>query len=116
MRSCRFRLLANVPGNEVSELNDVYVDNVTTVAGEAVTTVAAFSPDGSLIQRFGAPGLREGDGIVVNPTSGAVYVADAASNKVDVFKLEPPGRPTVDSLSAQTLARLRFQRGHCQPL
>ena len=49
---------ADVPENGVNERNDVYVDNVTTVAGEPVTTVAEFSTEGEkakLIQRFGAP-------------------------------------------------------------
>jgi DNA-binding beta-propeller fold protein YncE len=97
----------DLPGEE---LDDVYVENVKHVAGEQVTTVAAFSPEagkgneaegeGQLIQRFGAPGLKEGDGIAVDPASGAVYVADGASNSVDVFELEPPGTPTVESVSA----------------
>jgi DNA-binding beta-propeller fold protein YncE len=91
---------ANVPSNQVSELNDAYINNVSTVGGEKVTTVAAFDPAGSLIQRFGAPGLREATGIAVSSSSGVVYVTDAASDKVDVFALEPPGRPKVDSLSS----------------
>ena len=41
--------------NGVDERDDVYLDNVTSFAGQDVTTVAQFSPDGSLIQRFGAP-------------------------------------------------------------
>jgi DNA-binding beta-propeller fold protein YncE/Tol biopolymer transport system component len=92
-----------VAGSDVDELNDVYLDNVAIVAGEKVTTVAAFSPGGKLIQRFGAPGLKDGDAIAVDSETGAVYVADAKADKVDVFELEPRGRPTVGSLSACTL-------------
>jgi len=92
------------PLNEVSELNDVYVDDVASVAGEPVTTVAAFSSGGSPIQRFSAPNLREGDGIAVNQASGAVYVADGVSDRVDVFELERRGRPQVDALSSHELA------------
>jgi hypothetical protein len=98
---------ADVPGNSVDERNDVYVDNVTSVAGEPVTTVAEFSTEGEtpkLIQRFGAQGLREGEGVAVDSANGVVFVSDASSDKVDVFELEAPGRPTVDSLSSQSLA------------
>lgn len=100
----------NVASNEVDEENDVYVTNVADVAGEQQTTVAAFSPtegeasegegEGRPIQRFGAPGLKEGDGIAVDAASGAVYVTDGASNDVDVFELEAPARPRVSSISA----------------
>jgi hypothetical protein len=92
-----------VTSNGVDERDDVYADNVTSFAGQDVTTVAQFSPDGSLIQRFGAPELKLGDAIAVEPHSGDVYVADAVSEKVDVFTLEPPGPPTVERLSSQTL-------------
>jgi DNA-binding beta-propeller fold protein YncE len=103
---------AEAPGNSVAELNDAYVLNVATVAGERVTTVAAFGPEpegskvedrhGKLIQRFGAPGLKEGEGIAVDSQSGAVFVTDAASGRVDVFELEPVGPPKVDGISATT--------------
>jgi DNA-binding beta-propeller fold protein YncE len=103
---------ANVAGNGVDELGDVYVNNIADVAGEEVTTVAQFSPEetagpggegeGKLIQRFGAPGLKEGDGIAVDASTGAVYVSDGAANRVDVFELEPAGAPMVDSTSASS--------------
>jgi hypothetical protein len=75
------------------ELDDVYVDNVTLSPNQDHTTIAQFSPGGSLIQRFGAAGLQDGDAIAVEPHSGDVYVADAVSAEVFVFTLEPPGRP-----------------------
>jgi DNA-binding beta-propeller fold protein YncE len=102
--------LAEEPSNAVAELNDAYVVNVANVAGEQVSTVAAYAPEaeggsvvdkhGKLLQRFGAPGLREGDGVAVDSRTGTVYVADAAANAVDVFALEPSGPPTVDGSSA----------------
>jgi DNA-binding beta-propeller fold protein YncE len=110
---------AKVGPNEVNEENEVYVTNSSTVAGEQVSTVAAFGPaargpaereeaeahgEGKLIQDFGAPGLREADAIAVDPARGTVYVADAASNMIFVFGLEPSGKPVIDGLSANDLA------------
>ena len=81
---------------------DVYVDNVTSVA--------AFNAAGSLIQRFGAEGeLAKGRGVAVDPHSPAagggeaVYVVDAAKDKVLVFVPTPAGSPTVDALAAQNI-------------
>jgi DNA-binding beta-propeller fold protein YncE len=93
-----------VPGNEVDEANDVYLANVLLSAGQSVTTVAQFGPDGSLIQRFGAPGVSQGDAIAVDSKTGAVYVADAASDNVDVFTLESRGAATVEHLASETVA------------
>ena len=59
---------------------------------------------GPLIQRFGTPGLREGDAVAVDGTTGMVYVADAASDAVDVFGLEGPGAPTIEGLSVRDAA------------
>jgi DNA-binding beta-propeller fold protein YncE len=89
----------DVPGNEVDELNDAYIANLAFPGGQEATAIAAFAPDGTLIQRFGAPGLKEGDGVALDSQTGAVYVADTVSDKVDVFELEAPGRPQVDGLS-----------------
>jgi DNA-binding beta-propeller fold protein YncE len=94
------------PANQVSERDDVYVVNQAGVGNEKVSTVAQFAPEegehetGSLIQRFGAPGLSEGDAVAVDPKAGVVYVADAASGQVDVFALEPPGPPSIEAQSA----------------
>ena len=86
------------------EANDVYLANLTSVEGEDRTTVAAFTPAGEPIQRFSTKGLKDGDGIAVDSKTGAVYVADAKSDEVDVFQLEPAGPPSVSELSACTLA------------
>jgi hypothetical protein len=98
------------PSNEVDEADDAYIVNVSGVAGEKTSTVAEFGPDegthetGTVEQRFTAPELRDGDAIAVDSKTGAVYVADAASNSdnVDVFQLEKPGVPKVENLSAQS--------------
>jgi WD40-like Beta Propeller Repeat len=105
---------ASEPANGVEELNDAYVVNVAGEAGERVSTIAQFAPQhgtheqGQLIQRFGseagAPRLGNADGIAVDsgsgPSSGAVYVADATSDTVDVFELERAAAPKVADLSA----------------
>jgi DNA-binding beta-propeller fold protein YncE len=73
---------------------DVYVDNVTSIA--------AFTSGGSLIQRFGVEaGLTKGRGVAVDTQRGEVIVADA--NRVVVFGSAPPGPPMVDSVSSQNL-------------
>ena len=95
-------------GNEVNERDDAYVLNVAGAASEKITSVAAFAPEtgehetGDLIQRFSAPGLRDGDAIAADGKTGAIYVADAASNSdnVDVFELEQPGAPKVEHVTA----------------
>jgi DNA-binding beta-propeller fold protein YncE len=93
----------NEPANEVSELNDTYITNVASVAGQDATTIAAFTPQHELIQRFSANGLKDGDGIAVDSKTGTVYVSDGEDDRVDVFELEPRGAPTVGELSACTL-------------
>lgn len=89
----------DLPGNEVDEQNDVYLTNVSGGPGNRSSTLAQFSPTGQLIQRLGAPGLTEGAGVAVDPATGAVYVTDAAKDEVDLFTLEEPGAPSIDSLS-----------------
>lgn len=92
----------------VDELNDVYVDNVTGSGRSAVTTVAEFAvkqgagaqEEPEIVQRFGAPGLKRGDGVAVDARTGTVYVADSASDEIDVFELVLPGPPTIEDLSA----------------
>jgi DNA-binding beta-propeller fold protein YncE len=100
---------ADVPANGVDEENDVYVTGLESVVGEPTTSISAFSPaegegseatgEGKLVQRFSAPGLKEGEGIAVDPATGTVYVTDGASNRVDVFELEPAGKPSTSSPS-----------------
>jgi DNA-binding beta-propeller fold protein YncE len=75
---------------------DVYIDNQTSIA--------AFSADGSLIQRFGSEQLSAGTGVAIDSSTGDVYVADAKANRVNVFEPERAGPPTVDSLAFQNLS------------
>ena len=72
----------------------VYVDNGSSVG--------AFDPSGSLIRRFGEGHLTGGAGVAVD-AKGDVYVADRASDEVDVFTPAPAGPPAVDRLEAQNL-------------
>ncbi len=57
--------------------NDVYADNETSVA--------AYTPSGSLIERFGSGQLGVSEGVAVSSSTGTVYASDAANNAVDVF-------------------------------
>ncbi len=57
--------------------NEVYIDNETSVA--------RYTPNGVLLERFGAGDLTSGSGIGVDSATGTVYVADAAANGVAVF-------------------------------
>jgi hypothetical protein len=73
--------------------DDVYIDNVTTV-GKFSTTGST----STLIERFGAGHLMSGSGIAVSSASGGVYVADATTDAVDIFILQPTP-PTIDNTS-----------------
>ncbi|HUA10398.1 MAG TPA: hypothetical protein VMA83_00155 [Solirubrobacteraceae bacterium] len=90
----------DIPAEEVDEQNDAYITNVKTEQGKQTSSIAQFDSEGHLIQRFTAAGLQEAAGIAINSTDGQVYVPDAASNTIDVFTLEPPAAPTIDSESA----------------
>ena len=56
---------------------DVYADNETSVA--------AYTPSGSLIERFGSGQLGVSEGVAVSASTGTVYASDAANDTVDVF-------------------------------
>lgn len=99
-------------GPEVAGEEDAFITNVASVGGEQVSSVAVFSPQSGEaesrerpIQRLVAPNSKEADAIAVDATTGAIYVAGAASDNVDVFDLEPRGHPTVSDLSAQTACK-----------
>jgi hypothetical protein len=76
--------------------NDLYVDNVTNVA--------RFTSEGDLLERFGAGQLKEGTGVGVNSAAEAVYVADAATNTVEIYEPAPPASPTIESESISDVA------------
>ena len=95
----------DVPANRVDEQNDVYLTNLTGAPGDRTSTVAQFGPDGSLLQRLNTPtAIKEAAGVAVNPSTGAVYVTDAAAGDVDIFTLQEPGAATIDSLSVQDVS------------
>jgi hypothetical protein len=75
---------------------DVYVGQTTRVA--------RFTSTGSLVERFGEGDLTSTSGIAVNSTSGTVYAADSLANTIDVFPLELPGKPTIESISVSHVA------------
>jgi hypothetical protein len=79
-----------------SSTNDLYVDNVTTVA--------RFTSEGALLERFGAGQLQEGTGVGVNSATEAVYVADSADDAVHVYQPAPPASPTIESESVSDVA------------
>jgi NHL repeat len=56
---------------------DVYVDHETSVA--------AYSPSGFPVERFGSAQMQASEGIAVNSATGTVYTANAGSQEVDVF-------------------------------
>jgi len=71
--------------------NNVYVDNATSVA--------AFTPAGTLIQRFGSEQLKGGGGhgVAVDAETNGVFVADTALGQIDVYKPSEPGPPVVET-------------------
>jgi hypothetical protein len=83
--------------------NDVYVDNLTSVA--------TYGPNGALIERLGAGDLTHGAGLAVQAGDGNLYVADAATGKIDVFVPEPAGAPDVDEVSVGTITTTAAELG-----
>lgn len=73
--------------------NDVYVSHEGSIS--------AYGSNGNFVERFGEGHLEGGRGVAVNSGTGQLYVADATTNTVVVFKLEEEAAPpTVDQLSA----------------
>ncbi len=72
-------------------IDTAYVDNLTTVA--------AFSPAGTELERLakegGAEHLIEGAGVGVDATTQFLYVADHAADRVVVFGPQLPGPPSI---------------------
>ncbi len=87
--------------------NDAYIDNETSVG--------VFSSKGTLLERFGSESLKAGTGLAVDSssTNELVYVADSATDTVNVFELEPSSPPVVGSVwssnAASTSATLNAQ-------
>jgi len=85
-------IAADVASGEAS--NDILVDNGSSVA--------AFTSAGSLIQRFGAEQLKDGDGtgLAIDSATGEVLVADvdaaAKTGRIDAFVPEKEGAPVIE--------------------
>jgi DNA-binding beta-propeller fold protein YncE len=90
-----------VPSGVAVDLSsgDVYIDNA-----DGANAVGHFTSNGSLSESFGSEHLSKGSGITVNAQTGAVYIADSASNVVDVFPLEPLSPPRVEDESTFDVA------------
>ncbi len=72
---------------------DVYLDNVGSVA--------AYTAEGVLVQRFGEGHIGSGNGIAVDTETGEVLVPDAADDRVAVFDSEDaPQAAVVDGVAA----------------
>ena len=100
------------PGEDAAERNDVYTVSLTGAGAEKVTTVSEFAGEtahpgeaGELIQSLALPlntaDSSEGTGVALNGATGDLYVVDAASGAVDVYKFAPKGPPGVSGLSAE---------------
>jgi DNA-binding beta-propeller fold protein YncE len=61
---------------------DVTNDDLYVSEGQQVTS---YEPEARVIQRFGSGHLSAGGGIAIDPSTGAVYVADRAANRIVVF-------------------------------
>jgi hypothetical protein len=87
----------NTSGAAVDSSNeDVYLDNLSSVAD--------YTPEGVLIQRFGSGELVSGSGVAVDALHGEVLVPDSSEDRVAVFGLEgTPHQPEIDRVSAQNL-------------
>jgi hypothetical protein len=83
--------------------DDVYLDNATSVA--------SYSPSGKLIERFGNGQVTKGAGIAVQSGDGNVYVADAATGKIDVFVPEPAAAPEADEVSVGKITTTAAELG-----
>jgi DNA-binding beta-propeller fold protein YncE len=84
-------LAVDVSGGEGS--NDVYLDNGSSVA--------AFTPSGTLIQRFGTSELEHGGGggVAVDSATNEVLVADSVEGKIgriESFTPEKEGPPVIE--------------------
>jgi hypothetical protein len=99
------------PEEDNAELGDLYVVNLSGAIGEKESTISEYARTGNpnevgqLLQRFALPGQgksSEGVGVSFDDATGELYVLDAASASVDVFKLAPEGAPIISDLSAES--------------
>lgn len=89
-----------VTGLALDSASDALLVDETTTIAEFNPTGSSTEPTGVLQETFGSGRIVGGVGVAaVNSTSGQVYVADAAADRVELFTLEPPSAPIVDSES-----------------
>ncbi len=62
----------------------------------AADEIAVFSPDGTPIERFSAPGLDGPRGIAFNPANGEIWVAGEFSNAIHIFSHDHQWLRTVE--------------------
>ena len=81
-----------------------------------VSSVAAFTASGALIQRFGSGELPAAAGVAVDSRTGDVLAAESGENRVVVFKPEEQaGAPVVDGVSARAVGELGAAVGADRP-
>ena len=101
--------------NQAGEVLAKGVDNQNTtgVAVDPVTgevfadnggSVAAFDPQGELVERFGQGELKDGGAIALDATHEKLFVAEPARQRVAIFDGESAGPPRIDSVLAQSLS------------
>lgn len=83
--------------------NDLYIDT-GVYESDIGTSIRVASPLTGPIESFGAGQLSDGGGLAVDPASGDVYVAEAASNSVVFFEhsATPQNPPLVPSTKPAT--------------
>jgi DNA-binding beta-propeller fold protein YncE len=75
--------------------NDLYADQFQSIA--------RFTPEGSLVERFGTGNLTMGFGIAIDSNAGEVFASDAAAGTIVVFDLESAAAPRIDSEAASAV-------------
>jgi DNA-binding beta-propeller fold protein YncE len=80
--------------------NRIFDDQKTFVAKYAATA----SPPATLLTTFGQGILQDGTGVAVDSSGDVVYVADAATDQIDVFAPQAPGPPQIESSSVADVA------------
>ena len=87
---------------------DVYLDNGSSIA--------AFDQQGTLVQRFageaeGEGALHEGAGVAVNPATDTLYLADAATGRIDLYGPREHAPPSIDRIGVREVT---FESAHLE--
>jgi hypothetical protein len=99
------------PGTLIAELDHQDTSGVAVDPSTGVvyldnrSSVAAFTAEGVLVQRFGFEQLAGASGIAVDAHTGDVFVAEPSRGEIDVYvPQEAPGAPEIDGLSSRNLS------------